>query len=70
MIDEMDAENARLESFLQDTQVAMKKLETEAIQTEAEEEEVFLQTRTISLGEVRKNVASVGSTFERGDHQL
>ena len=56
MIDEMDMENARLESYLQEAQVAVKKLEMEAVRAEAENEEVFLQTRTISLGEVRKTL--------------
>ena len=65
LIDEMDTVNSNLEFFLQEAQGVMKKSEMEAIQSEVEAE-VFLQTRTISLGDL----AFVGSAAEGGDQQL
>lgn len=58
-IDEMDTVNAMLQAFLQEAQVAVKKIEMEAIQSEAEGEEVFLQTRTIS----EKDLTSMGAAL-------
>lgn len=52
---EMDEENEALENFLTESGAAVRRVESEGL-ADAEEEEVFLQTRTIGLGEVKKNL--------------
>ena len=56
MIDEMDTENAGLLDYIQEAQAKVKRLEMETIQAETEQAEVFLQTRTVGLNEVRKTL--------------
>eukprot|EP00913_Durusdinium_trenchii_P029979 g28092.t1 len=55
-VDQLDTENAMLETYVMNTEVAMRKVEAEAILAESEQEEVFLQTRTISLNEVKRTL--------------
>eukprot|EP00913_Durusdinium_trenchii_P016583 g15588.t1 len=57
LIYDLDDENQKIETLVPDSWTACKKLETEAKQVAGEDEELFLQTRTISLQEVRKSLA-------------
>ena len=53
---DLDSENEKIEKLVQDLAISCKKLEVEAAQVAGEDEEIFLQTRTISLQEVRKSL--------------
>ena len=56
VVADMDSENARMEDFLNESEAVVKRLEVEAVVSEAESDETFLQTRTIALSEVRKTL--------------
>ena len=56
LVANMDSENHLMERFLQESEAVVKRLEVESLVSEAEGEEIFLQTRTIGLNEVRKNL--------------
>ena len=56
LVMDMDSENAVLEEFLLESGASLRKMECEAAVMEHEEEEIFLQTRTISLNEVKKSL--------------
>lgn len=45
---DMDQENAALEELLTESGASMRRMEVEAVTSEHEEEEIFLQTRTIA----------------------
>ena len=53
---DLDCENEKLERTVQDLAVSCKRLEADALHVTGEDEEIFLQTRTISLNEVRKSL--------------
>ena len=56
MIYDLDQENLSIEQKLGAGLASCKRVATEAIQVANEGEEVFLQTRTVSLNEVRKSL--------------
>ena len=56
LVMDLDSENAVLEEFLLESGASLRRLEGEAVKVETEEEEIFLQTRTISLTEVKKSL--------------
>lgn len=56
MVYDLDQENKKIEDLLPDQTLACRKLETEVSRAAEEAEEVFLQTRTVSLQEVRKTM--------------
>ena len=75
VVGELDSENRFLEEVLSQSEVMVRKAEVSALNLENEEEEIFLQTRTISLNEVRRSVSqthftSLGSAVEGGDPEL
>ena len=51
---DLDQENLKIESMVLAGSMSCKRLAAEAVQVAGEEEEVFLQTRTVSLNEVRR----------------
>ena len=53
---DLDCENEKIERTVQDLAVSCKRLEADALHVTGEDEEIFLQTRTISLNEVRKSL--------------
>ena len=56
LVAELDEENALMEAFLQEAGAGVKKMEMKTVLEQAENEETFLQTRTIGLSEVRKTL--------------
>eukprot|EP00913_Durusdinium_trenchii_P014186 g13313.t1 len=56
IVADLDSENALMECFLQEAGAVVKRLEAEAVVSEVEGEETFLQTKTIGLNEVRKTL--------------
>ena len=56
LVAEMDMENDLMESFLQESAAVVRRLEADSLGSAAEEEELFLQTKTIGLNEVRKTL--------------
>ena len=55
-MNEMDLENTALENMVEKSGVAVRRMEADALEAAMEEGETFLQSRTISLNEVRKNL--------------
>lgn len=53
---DLDRENEKIEGLLPDQGLACRRLEAEMTKVAEEEEGVFLQTRTVSLQEVRKSL--------------
>ena len=56
LIYDLDRENEAIEKLVPEYTISRRRLEAEASQVAEEEGEVFLQTRTISLQEVRKSL--------------
>eukprot|EP00913_Durusdinium_trenchii_P001700 g1572.t1 len=56
VVADMDSENALMENFLTESEAVVKRLEAEAVTSALDEEETFLQTRTVGLNEVRKTL--------------
>ena len=56
VVGDLDSENRFLEEVLSQSEVMVRKAEVSALNLENEEEEIFLQTRTISLNEVRRTL--------------
>lgn len=53
---DLNCENEKIESLVPDQRICCRRLEAEASRVAEEEEEIFLQTRAISLQEVRKSL--------------
>ena len=56
LVYDLDCENQKIEELTYDQEVSCRKMEAQASRVAEEEEEVFLQTRTVSLQEVRKSL--------------
>ena len=56
LVYDLDRENEKIEGLVPDPSLACRKLEAEASRVAEEAEELFLQTRTVSLQEVRKSL--------------
>ena len=53
---DLDSENGMIEQLVKESEARCMKLEAETLKVTAEEDEIFLQTKAVSLQEVRKSL--------------